>query len=207
MRKITEIYEQYKIMPNLQMHQLRVAAAASKICDSISIEVDKQHVISACLLHDMANIIKSKFDNNLFGMSDEEIVYWDNEKKNFIEQYGTDISKATLEIARDVGVSEQIIHLIEHNDFYYICDIANADSLEKKIIKYSDLRVGPHGILSIDGRFQDMIERYSGLLDGDRKECAENIEEFIFSHSNIKPEDVNDESVRDIIENLKNFEI
>ena len=34
MRKILDIYDEYKIMPNLQEHMLRVAAVASLICDN-----------------------------------------------------------------------------------------------------------------------------------------------------------------------------
>jgi hypothetical protein len=207
MQKITEIYEQYKIMPQLAMHQFRVAAVAMQICKSLSADTNQNNLIASCLLHDMGNIIKSDFDLNHFSMNKEEISYWNGVKKEFIEKYGLDVSSATLAIASEIGVKEDIIHLIEHNDFKYICDISESDSLEKKILKYSDLRVGLHGLLSLNERFMDIINRYSKLFDGDRKECAENIENEIFSHSNIKPEDINDESVAKIIEELKNFEI
>ena len=41
MKKITEIYKEYKIMPNLQMHQYRVAAVAMQICESLNIKIDE----------------------------------------------------------------------------------------------------------------------------------------------------------------------
>lgn len=207
MRKIIDIYEQYKIMPNLQLHQLRVAAVAKQICESFNIEINHVEVITSCLLHDMGNIIKAKLDNDLFPMTEAEKEYWIEEKTIFMEKYGNDESSATAKVVKEIGVSEAIQHLIEHNDFKYICDISESDSLQKKVIKYSDLRVGPHGIVSLDGRFEDIIKRYSKLLNGDRRDCAEDLEKQIFSHSSIKPEDINDESVKNIIEDLKNFEV
>lgn len=207
MRKITDIYSEYKIMPHLQMHQLRVAAVAKQICESFDIEVDKQSVIIACLLHDMGNLIKAKLENKLFPMTDEEIMYWEKEKDLFINKYGSDESIATSLIVKELGINGEVLHLVEHNDFYRICDISGSDSIHKKILKYSDLRVGPHGIVSLEGRFIDMIKRYSGLLDGDKRDCAIDLEKQIFSYSNTKPEDITDESVLRIIEELKNFEI
>ena len=40
--KISEIYEKYKIMPNLQEHMLRVAGVASIICDNFSKKIEKK---------------------------------------------------------------------------------------------------------------------------------------------------------------------
>ncbi len=58
MKNIIQIYSQYKIMPTLQQHQLRVAGVAKQICDSISEPIDKEVVVDVCLVHDMGNIIK-----------------------------------------------------------------------------------------------------------------------------------------------------
>ena len=57
----TQIYEKYKIIPFLVMHQLRVAAVAEMICDSLSMSIDKDNIVRACTLHDMFNIVKFKF--------------------------------------------------------------------------------------------------------------------------------------------------
>lgn len=194
-------------MPDLKMHQLRVAAVAKQIIESIDIKVDSNKLLTACLLHDMGNIIKSDFNPPLFPMTDEEIIFWTEIKQSFIKKYGTDTHTATTSIAKELKIDNDIIDLIEHNDFKYICEIAELESLEKKILKYSDLRVGLYGVLSLNERINDIINRYSGLLTGDRQDCAENIEKEIFSHSNIKPEDINDESISKIIEELKQFEI
>ncbi len=207
MRKITEIYEQYKIMPNLVLHQLRVAAVVKQICESFVTPVEAEPVVIAGLLHDMGNIIKADLDQNLFTLSNEEIIFWKEEQKLCIGKYGNDTSNATATVAKEIGVTESVQKLIEHNDFKFICDIAQSSSVGKKILKYADLRVGPYGVISLDERFVDIKKRYGELLQDDRRDCAEEIENQIFAHSKLKPEDITDESVRNIIEELKNYEL
>ena len=92
MRKITDIYNEYKIMPHLQMHQLRVAAVASVICDSIDFDLDKNLVITTCLLHDMGNVIKFNLNQtkSVFGLSDGEVAEVKVIKEEFIKKYGED---------------------------------------------------------------------------------------------------------------------
>lgn len=216
MRKITEIYEEYKIMPHLQMHQLMVAAVAKQVCESLDIEVEEEIIIKACLLHDMGNVIK--FDlaqtKSVFGLSDLEIENIKEVKQEFIEKYGENEHEATTEIVRELGLSERIVQLVSNNRFRNMCIDKDGDDWLQKILHYADLRVGPHSIVSYDERMSDFMERYKNhknLVEGEERlkliDCGKEIKKQIFSHSNIKPEDINDESVRGIIEELKNFEI
>ena len=59
MRDVQEIYDAYRIMPSLQLHQLRVGAAGKLIAEHFSDSLDERSVVLACLFHDMGNIIKS----------------------------------------------------------------------------------------------------------------------------------------------------
>ncbi len=61
MKTVQQIYNDYNILPLLQLHQLRVAGVAKLITESITIPVDAQAVVLACLFHDMGNIIKADF--------------------------------------------------------------------------------------------------------------------------------------------------
>lgn len=215
MKKITEIYEEYKIMPSLQMHQLRVAAVALKICNSLDVEIDKDKLVKSCLLHDMGNVIK--FDLNqtkaIFGLSDEDLEEVNKLKNEFINKYGEDVHKATSMIIKELGMSNEIDYLLRNNNFRNICDILENGSLERKVVKYSDLRVAPNGVVSYGDRMKEGEKRYkskSDISDEERNKlisCGMGIEKQIFAHSSIKPEDITDESVREIIENLKKFEI
>ena len=78
MRRITEIYDEYKIMPNLREHMFRVAGVASLICDNLEESLSKKEIISACLLHDLGNIVKFDLESTakLFSVSEKDLKYW-----------------------------------------------------------------------------------------------------------------------------------
>jgi len=212
MKKITDIYTLYNIMPNLQLHQLRVAAVASQICDSLDVDVDKEKIITTCLLHDMGNIIKADFSRFPDFLEPEGVEYWKEVKDHFVRTYGNKEDLATLAIMKELGVLQDLQDYAHKLDFAHVCKTKQGEDLTLKVIKYSDLRVGPYGVLSYEDRMNDVKERYSGRahLYQDREElilCGKELESQVFSHSNIKPEDISDESVASQIEILKNFEI
>ena len=201
-------------MPNLQMHQLRVAGVVSQLCDSLNLEVTKETLIITCLLHDMGNIIKSRLDYFPEFIKPEGLGYWQNVKDEFIQKYGEDEHEATVQIIKELGLPERVVNLAGENRFSYMCKHSEAEDLMQKLIHYADGRVGPHGILSYDERMNDANKRYKNhKLSVEEEErdrlvnCGREIEKYIFSHSTIKPEDINDESIAPMIEELKNFEI
>ena len=215
MRKITDIYEQYKIMSHLQMHQLKVAAVAKQIIDALPVVVDTNAVLTACLLHDMGNVIKFNLvhTKEIFGFSDEEIQEIAHIQKEFIEKYGDDEHVVIIEIAKEIGVSKKIITLISQHQFITICIDKDGKNLEQKILHYADLRVGPLGILSYQERMDDAGRRYrnhpkKSLEEKKRLElvaCGKEIEKQLFSSLSIKPEDITDESSEKIVDALKEF--
>ena len=214
MKKITDIYTQYKIMPNLQMHQFRVAAVAFQICDSLDIKIEKEDILKTCLLHDMGNIIK--FNLNYFPEwnNPEGIEYWQKIKDDYITKYGNDEHHATIKIAKEIGIDSFVLDLIDSVDPSLI-EINRKDlNFNKKICIYADNRVTPHGIVSIKERNIEAKKRYENhphaFDENGHIHFIENIKEIekqIFSHSKIKPEDITDESTIFYLENLKNFEI
>lgn len=215
MRKITDIYEEYKIMPQLQMHQLRVASVAQMICDNINLELDKNIIIKTALLHDMGNIIK--FDLPLFPkfLEPEGLEYWESVKSDYIQTYGDNEHEATVKIIEELGVEQEVSRIAGENRFSNMCLHKEGQDIYLKIIHYADGRVGPNGVLSYNERMDDAGERYKdhriNIWQKEERlklvECGKDIEKQIFFHLNIKPEDINDQSVAPIIENLKNFEI
>ena len=196
-------------MPNLQDHQLRVAAVAQQICNSLNISVNADEIILACLLHDMGNIIKSKFDNgnNLFSYSDDELTYWQAIKEEFVGKYGDDENKATEKIIKELEIDKKISDILAHTFIFQLPEIDHENDMTPKIVKYSDLRVGLHGIVSLEERLEDARVRYPGVLTEEIEIAIHHIEKEIFSHSKLKPEDITDESSAKYIEELKNFEI
>ena len=201
-------------MPNLAMHQMRVAAVAMQICESLDIEIDTESVAKACLLHDMGNIIKFNLNHFPEWNKPEGLEYWQEVKDNYIKKYGENEHKASLLIGKELGVSPRIFDLINCVDAMYIESITLEDDICKKICIYADNRVTPHGVVSAEEHSLEVKERYKNhphsFDEEDRISFNKNlflIEKQIFSHSKIKPEDVNDESVKNYLEKLQDFSI
>lgn len=215
MRNILEIYEQYKIMPNLALHQLRVASVISLIIQNLDIEVDRDVAIESGLLHDMGNIIK--FDLNYFPEFNEPkgIEYWKKVQSEYFEKYGTDEHEATQKILKELNVNPRVIEIDSNMVFRNLCVDKEGNDWELKLLHYADMRVGPFGILSYEDRMEDARKRYEGKIDdemtreGDKKlvflACGKEIENQIFSNCKIRPEDVNDLTIAPILEELKGY--
>jgi hypothetical protein len=209
MRKITDIYSEYKIPLTLQEHMFRVASVIKYFLEKIDVNLDKKNMITAALLHDMGNIVKINFDNDTpinNSYTHEQKEYWKNVKNEYVEKYGENTDIATLAICAELGVERSVINLLNNLGFEYICDISN-DSLEKQILKYGDLRVGFYGIISLMERINDANARYDNLFSSKLIDCSKNMERQILSHSKIKAKDITEKSIRSYMEKLKDFEI
>ncbi len=211
---ISDIYKKYKIMPSLARHMLRVAGVASIICDNLNESVDKNEIVVACLLHDMGNIIKSKLDYFPEFLEPEGLAYWQKVKYDYMEKYGKDEHNATLQIMKEIGVSDNVISLANENRFSLLCKHSNIDDIRNKIIHYADARVGPHSVLSYEERMEDANKRYKNhelsVEEVERNKliaCGKDMEQQIFAKCKIKPEDINNESVKDIVSSLRDFVI
>jgi len=216
-----EIYAAYNIMPSLQLHQLRVAAVGKLICDNFNPPaggtVNERDVVLACLFHDMGNILK--FELAMFPefTEPEGVDYWESVKDKYRKKYGDDEHSATQEIMREIGLPKGIIDLMEGIGFSKVSEVAESTSFERKIIQYSDLRVGPHGTLSLNERIQEGRRRYRGSRRsvGTPDENRFNIlvgatrviEQQLFANASIKPADINDATVMPLIEELWDYSV
>jgi hypothetical protein len=214
MKKVLDIYQDYHIMKTLQDHQLRVAAVASIICDSLShVTIDKKSVIIACLFHDMGNIIK--FDLSYFPefLEPEGLSFWEDVKSDYIKKYGTDEHLATKLITQEISLPEKSSLYLSGIGFSKATERLGDPSLEMKICCYADQRVDPHGVVSLEKRLIEGRERYRNrkttIHDSRFEELAhslEQLEEQIFACSNITPSDINNELVASSIDFLiKNY--
>ena len=212
MKKILDIYAEYKIMPNLQEHQLRVAAVASLICDNFEESLDKENIVTACLLHDMGNILK--FNLNVFPELNkpEGKEYWEKVKYEYLKKYGTDEHIATLKIVQELKAPSRVLELINAVSFLGAPKTVLEEDFGGKIVECCDSRVDPFGIVTLEERFADLKKRYAHRGgDTPEREAYQNavrlMEKQIFAKCKIKPEDINDETVAPIIAELRNFVI
>jgi hypothetical protein len=214
MRTVQELYSQYKILPSLQLHQLRVAAVAKKIVEHFDGALDKEAIITACLFHDMGNIIKSDLERFPDFVKPEGIEYWEEVKKDFITRYGSDDHVATDAIAKEIGFAPNILLCLANTGISKASQTEASDSFELKICEYSDMRVGPYGVLPMEERIADLRVRYGNkkhVISSDQFEALveslRGIEKQIFARTSIAPGDITDEGITGTIEDLRGREV
>ena len=145
---------------------LRVSAVGNVICDHFKDTslINKERVTQTLLLHDMANIVKFTLNkDDIFYKGDtEELDELRQVQKEFQTKYGMDEHIATSAILKELGVSKDVFHLFEQVGSPNLERNIKENNIEAKISTYSDLRVGPHGVVTVDKRWDDVNERYRG---------------------------------------------
>ena len=207
---IIEIYKKYHLPENLQMHMLRVAACSNLIIDNWNgVEIDNKVIIRVCLLHDMGNIIKIPEDFS----KDQEFL---KIRKKYFNKYGTNDHEINLEIGKQEGLTGQELIILDGKRSRKNEETLKSNSYERKICAYCDQRVAPDGVVSIKERLEDAKVRYKNkplsVWSNEEKanhliECSLGIEKQIMQYCKLKPEDINDFSIKEYIEKLKTYNI
>jgi hypothetical protein len=214
---IQVVYDQYHLMPNLQLHQYRVAGVAKLVCESLtnSEKVDPDNVIKACLLHDMGNILKFNLEQFPEFLAPQGLEYWQQIQTQFRQKYGDDVHQATLQIVKELKVSDRIIDLINAVGFDVTKQDYESGDLAKMICEYADCRVTPFGIVPLEERLTDLEERYAPLYPGEDaakqreefRQVAREMETYIFERVTLKPEEITNQSVEKGFDQLKTVEV
>jgi len=218
MRTVAAVYEKYRIPSWLQLHQLRVAAIGKLVAQHGGVDADS--ILRTGLFHDMGNILKFDFSpgGSLVKLLESEgLDYWRAVRKDFEREYGFDEHNASLVIGKEIGLSDTVLTMIDNMRFTRTQWILDTGSIEMKIIKYADLRVGPFGIVSLTERLAEGRARYRGkAFDAGEKytsdelaatetACAE-IEEYLVRVINLVPSSITDEQVAPLIDELREYE-
>lgn len=207
-------------MPQLAEHQLRVAAVADVIIDNIpnpsSLTLNRYDIVAVCLLHDMGNILKFDLSNShLVINKDIDVNFWQKVKDQYGKKYGADEHAASLKIARELGVNPRKLELIDAIGFETAVENSAGHDFGKKICAYCDSRVSPCGVVSLEGRFDDLRARYAHRHQewgSEQKRLAfenalRHIEQQIFACCAIKPEQITEMTITETRERLKEFDI
>ncbi len=223
MRTADEWYGEFRIMPSLAAHQRRVAAVACSIIDAAErgtpvgddLHRNRREIVSACLLHDMGNILK--FDLSYFPdfLEPEGMAYWESVQAEFADRYGTDEHEATLAIAREIGVSDRTFGYINAVGFRMATGTLAGRDPGKMLCCYADMRVAPFGIVTLDERFDEGTKRYAErsrrVADPEyamRQVAAiREMESFIFADTSISPDGITDASCKKYFFSLGSFQV
>jgi len=204
---LSEIYKKFAQPPMLQQHQLRVASVGFTILKELNLVED--NVVRALLVHDLGNLIRIRFD--LFG--DDEygelgVEYFKYKQKEYLIKYGNVDHTVTVKMLEEINVDEDIIKMVELVNWENIEGAVKSNDMNLKILNYADMRVGPFGLLPAIVRIDEVNKRKSSWPEYKliREKIIE-LEKQIFSGMKILPQDINDESIVDIIPQLRNWQI
>jgi hypothetical protein len=197
---IAALYEQYQLMPNLQEHQYRVTGVAALLCDHLQVKLDREEILQACLLHDMGNIVK--FDLLYFPefLEPKGLAYWQGVQNEFIKKYGDNAHHATIKIVKELGISQRVVELIDAISFNQEKQNYEGNDFSKKICAYADMRVLPHGVRSLQERFDDGQKRYAAKHPQTpfffaMSAYLKKIETQLFEQMDILPQAINDSTI------------
>ena len=194
---IKQLYEKYHIPPNLQKHMLRVSALAQIIAENWNgRRLNNNAIALAGAFHDMANIIKFDFNKpSLFKDEEKQVEYWKQIKKEMIIKYGKNIHRTTLKIGKEIGLSKNVLSLIENLEWDNTQKVLGKKNFESAILIYSDMRIGPFGILSLDERIDNLQTRNQSYDFNFIKKAAGRLEQALQKHSLINLKTISDSTI------------
>lgn len=200
--KARDIYQKFGIPENLQKHMLRVTRVGILITEGWKGEINKDLIIKAGLVHDLANMVKFKLDTV------SELI---EKQKEVITKYGSDDHTATEKMLREIGVSEEIIEVVQNKSFGNAIKVVSGDNWPLKILFYSDMRVIPTGVVDLETRLNDVVtrlEKYKNNPDKDKLiESAREIEKQIQEKTITELNEISDEEVGKGMESLLDYEL
>ncbi len=222
---IISIYRSYRVPLYIQNHMLQVAGIGQWIIDNWKGEkLNRNNVITTLLLHDILNLIRNPFPNlentfpdiyNTVSGSSKFVGHWVAVQQRLKEKYGNFDVQAVISVAKELGVNERVIYLLENKQFVNNEFTLESNDFELKICSYSDQRVSPYGILPIRKRLNEAVYRYRGIksasVNNPKRELlidkAEEIEKQIFKFIQKNPDEINDNSIAPYLKMLRNYHL
>jgi hypothetical protein len=218
MRRTRELYEEYRIPPWLQLHQLRVAAVGRMVSENLGDQVDADLVIRTCLLHDIGAIVKFDFTYTTHTQlkdlcPPEDVPHWKEVQDDFRARYGTVEHEASDGILKELG-AENVRTLFDELGFDKMGNILASDNVNAQAVQYGDMRVGPYGIVPLQERLADALKRYAsfyakeGRTDAQIRGYVTNgsaLEERLFRDAALRPGDITDETAAPVIAELWDY--
>lgn len=151
--QIFALYKKYRTPKAVINHMLKVAEVARYLCERLEekgIQIDKNLVEAAALLHDLVRVCDFReltLDRLGQKINSDDLKVWLQLREKY-KKIGH--SKAASQILKTLKQKE-IANLIEKHAFH---EIDNLKTLEEKILYYSDKRVDGDNIVTLKKRFK-----------------------------------------------------
>lgn len=208
-KNIGKIYDQLNTPRSLREHMVRAASAADYVCEHYTSKepMDRDDIIAVLLLHDVGNIAKmdfsSEFNKKMFAHDAKGIEYWANAKEQILKKYKTkDDHELTQRMCEELKLNDRVMYLIDQKIFLNNDTTLKQDDWDLWVSAYIDQRIGPDGIMGLKARLDESRARAKpGSSMADPKEpictkCAFEIEAKVLARTDLRPEDINDKSVK-----------
>ena len=210
--KVEDVYERYQVMPTLAVHMLSVGAVGSILTKSITeTGFPKNEIISACLLHDMGNIVKFDLDSIPKGLHIPDVDYWKEVQKKIRTRYGMDEHEVTYKMSRDIRVSDVTLDAITNSGTANAARVLEEKNIAAMFVTYCDYHVMPTAITDPKSRLKDILYRYKNTpkYDGYKRDGMNvlNIADYLENHYSIAKESLDEESVRQEADRLRKWEL
>lgn len=207
--KVSQVYKIYQTPKNLQEHMLRVASLASIIVENwIGTEINKESVIKACTIHDIAKPMNFDLAKQAqFGMSENEIEELRQLQNHIKTNFGTEEHQATVGIAKEIGCNANVVKYIDDLEWKYIPRLLGANEIDPLIPIYCDMRVGPKGVLTLQVRLEELKNRAEGNDYEDNVRNGNVLEQLIVKSVSTDLNSITDEQINQKFEKLLDTEL
>lgn len=194
---IKNIYCKFQTPQNLQEHMLRVGALARILTDNwTGRKIDKQNIVKAALLHDIAKPLSFDLSKQAqFDISPKDIKSLAKLQNFLKKKFGNDEHTAMSKIVQELGLNQTIARIINNLEWRYIPQLIKNHDIETLIVIYCDMRIGPKGILSLNERIADLKTRSIDENFEEHLKNSETIEQIIKKNVSIKIEDITDRQI------------
>lgn len=207
--KVSQVYKNYQTPQSLQTHMLRVASFAKILLNNwTGATLDKNAIIKACAIHDIAKPMAFDLAKQAkFGMAERDI-----EKLRLLQielktKYGEQEHRATIGICKTVGCDKNTVKFVDNLEWKYIPRLLHEKDIASLIPIYSDMRIGPKGILPLNVRLEELKKRVNGDDYEDNVKNGNATEKEIIKNVSIDVNSILDEQLNQNFENLLDVEL
>lgn len=203
---ISQIYQKLGIPKHLQKHMLDTAS----ICYLISLNVvkDFETLVEEMLLHDVGNLLKLQPHEITC-----DLTKWIRDY--LYNKFNGDDHLATNYICKLYGFTDERIERMNKKTLANNVNTARGDDIRVKIEAYSDQRVSPEGVVSLQECLAELKRRHSKIkgatLYGENADeiikAAFEIEDQIMKEAKISKETITNKKIENISKVLKDFKI
>lgn len=186
---------------HVQEHIKQVASVAMRIAQEYVLEgeiINLKALYTAAMLHDLTRVCdfmeleKDRFDEDV---TEEKWNKWKGQREKWKGIHHADIA---FEFFKGLGYTKTAEIIRTHKSRIIVEEPEALNTIEKKLLYYSDKRVKHDEIVDLKERFRDGWERYAKYDDSQTRKLFDNIEKLtfelekeLFEGIQMNPEDIN----------------